>query len=67
MSEFDKLKDEAEKETREHPEQVRKGEQAVEKKLGGDSEDDQHDHGNAPPGDGDGQQQGDRAGQSQNG
>jgi hypothetical protein len=34
VSDFDKLKDEAEKEAREHPEQVRAGEQAVEKELG---------------------------------
>ena len=34
MSEFDKLKDQAEKEVKEHPEQVKEGEQAVEKKLG---------------------------------
>jgi hypothetical protein len=31
VSEFDKLKDQAEKEAREHPEQVSKGEQAAEK------------------------------------
>ena len=34
MSEFDNLKNEAEKEVKEHPEQVEKGEQAAEKKLG---------------------------------
>lgn len=34
MSEFDNLKDDAEKEVKEHPEQVQKGEQAAEKKLG---------------------------------
>ena len=34
MSEFDKLKDDAEKEVKDHPEQVQKGEQAAEKKLG---------------------------------
>ncbi len=34
MSEFDKLKDDAEKEAKDHPEQVQKGEQAAEKKLG---------------------------------
>ncbi len=38
MSEFDKLKDEAEKEAKEHPQQVSEGEQAVEKKLGMNSE-----------------------------
>lgn len=47
MSEFDKLKNEAEKEAQEHPEQVSNGEQAAEKEgeqavgklLGTDSED----------------------------
>jgi len=34
MSEFDKLKDDAEKYTQDHPDQVQKGEDAVEKKLG---------------------------------
>lgn len=34
MSEFDKLKDNAEQYAREHPEQVQKAEQAVEDKLG---------------------------------
>jgi hypothetical protein len=34
MSEFDKLKDEAEKEVKEHPEQVEKAEQAINKKAG---------------------------------
>jgi hypothetical protein len=34
MSEFDKLKDDAEKYAQDHPDQVQKGEQAVEKKLG---------------------------------
>jgi hypothetical protein len=34
MSEFDKLKDDAEKYAQEHPEQIQKGEQAAEKKLG---------------------------------
>ena len=34
MSEFDNLKHDAEKEVKEHPEQVREGEQEVEKKLG---------------------------------
>lgn len=38
MSEFDKLKDEAEKEAKEHPQQVSEGEQIVEKKLGMNSE-----------------------------
>ena len=34
MSEFDKLKDEAEQYAQQHPDQVKKGEQAVEDKLG---------------------------------
>lgn len=34
MSEFDKLKDDAEKYAQDHPDQVQKGERAVEKKLG---------------------------------
>ena len=59
MSEFDKLKDEAEKEIQEHPEQVHEGEQAIEKRLGVDSRDDRHDQGNVP--------QDDQAGQSQGG
>ena len=34
MSEFDKLKDDAENYAQDHPDQVQKGEDAVEKKLG---------------------------------
>jgi hypothetical protein len=34
MSEFDKLKDDAEKYAQDHPDQVQKGEDAVEQKLG---------------------------------
>jgi hypothetical protein len=34
MSEFDKLKDDAEKYAQDHPDQVQKGEEAAEKKLG---------------------------------
>ncbi len=34
MSEFDKLKDDAEKYAQDHPEQVQKGEEAAEQKLG---------------------------------
>jgi hypothetical protein len=34
MSEFDKLKDDAEREAQQHPQQVKEGEQAIEKKLG---------------------------------
>jgi hypothetical protein len=60
MSEFDKLKDDAEKEAQEHPQQVSEGEQAVEKKLGLDSQDDQagQQDQNTPP-------QGEDAGQGQ--
>jgi hypothetical protein len=38
VSEFDKLKDEAEKEAREHPQQVGQGEHAIGKKLGMNSD-----------------------------
>jgi hypothetical protein len=34
MSEFDKLKDEGEKYAKDHPQQVKEGEDAVEKKVG---------------------------------
>lgn len=34
MSEFDKLKNEAEQEAQQHPQQVKEGEQTVEKDLG---------------------------------
>ena len=34
MSEFDKLKDDAEQYAKDHPEQVKKGEQEAEKALG---------------------------------
>jgi hypothetical protein len=34
MSDFDKLKDDAEREAQQHPEQVKEGEQAAEKDLG---------------------------------
>jgi hypothetical protein len=53
MSDFDKLKDEAEKEIKEHPEQVREGEQAAEKKigvLGKDNEEARQDQGGQSPG-----------------
>jgi hypothetical protein len=39
MSEFDKLKDDAEQYAQQHPEQVKEGEQAVEKKLGVEGQD----------------------------
>lgn len=51
MSDFDKLKDEAEKEAKEHPQQVSEGEQAIGKTLGMDSQEEQtsqHDQ-NSPP------------------
>lgn len=45
MSEFDKLKDDAEQYAQQHPDQVKKGEQAAEEKLGvgqqGESHEDQ--------------------------
>jgi hypothetical protein len=51
MSEFDKVKDEAEKEAKEHPEQVSQGEQAVEKKLGMNTNEEETGQGspNTPP------------------
>ena len=58
MSEFGRLKDEAEKEAKEHPQQVSEGEQAVEKKLGMDTnadESSQHDQNIAPQDSGPGQ------------
>jgi hypothetical protein len=67
MSDFDKLKDEAGKEIKEHPEQVKEGEQAVEKKLGVDSQGDEkakQDQAGQPPGDA---SPGDQAGQPQSG
>lgn len=64
MSEFDKLKDEAEKQAREHPQQVKEGEQAIEKKLGLGGQDDQ---GNSPKEENTGQAQGEGAGQPQGG
>jgi hypothetical protein len=39
MSEFDKLKDDAEQYAQQHPQQVKEGEQAVEKKLGVEGQD----------------------------
>jgi hypothetical protein len=62
MSEFDKLKDEAEKEAKEHPQQVKEGEQAAEKKLGLGGQDDQ---GNASKDENAGQSQGQGDGQPQ--
>jgi hypothetical protein len=44
MSEFDKLKDEGEQYAKDHPEQVKKGEDALESKLGlGQQDNAQHD------------------------
>lgn len=69
MSEFDKLKDDAEKEAKDHPEQVEKGEQAAEKKLGlpGDTGNQagQGGQGQAQQGQGQGQGQQDQAQQGQ--
>ena len=53
MSESDKLKDEAEKEVKEHPQQISEGEQGIEKKLGMNTNADetsQHDQNTAPQG-----------------
>ena len=70
MSEFDKLTDDAEKYAKDHPEQVQKGEQAAEKKLGlpGDAGNqagqggNQADQGNQGTQDAQGQAQQDRGG-----
>jgi hypothetical protein len=51
MSEPDKLKDGAEKEAAEHPERISEGEQAIEKKLGMNTDAEQasqHDQNTAP-------------------
>ena len=51
MSEFDKVKDEAEKQAREHPGQVSQGEQAISGKLGMNTDEadtSQHDQNTAP-------------------
>jgi len=61
VSEFDKVKDEAEKEAKEHPGQVSEGGQAIGKTLGmnSDAEDTSEHDQNTPPRDGDaGQPQG---------
>ena len=61
MSEFDKLKDEGEEYAHKHPQQVKEGEDAVEKKLGGGQQDSgqqdsgQHDGGQQDGGQHDGQ------------
>lgn len=61
MSEFDKLKNEAEQYAQQHPDQVKKGEQAAEEKLGiGQQEPRQDQPAQQPGGEGDqntGQQQ----------
>lgn len=61
MSELDKLKDEAEKEVKEHPEQVEQAEQAINKKAGIITQDDEaakRDQGGKPQDGGAGQSQG---------
>jgi hypothetical protein len=58
MSDFDKLKDEATKEVKEHPQQVKEGEQFAEKKLGLGSQDDQKEDAGQSQGGGDSQPQG---------
>jgi hypothetical protein len=61
MSEFDKLKDEAGKEVKDHPEQVEQAEQAINKKAGIIIQDDEaakRDQGGKPEGGGAGQSQG---------
>ena len=57
MSEFDNLKNQAEKLAQDHPDQVQKGEEAVEQKLGlpgqgqsGAGQDSQQDQGAGPGG-----------------
>ncbi len=66
MSEFDKLKDDAEQYAKDHPEQVQKAEQgaehAVEDKLGIGGDQDQE----SRPGQGDQQDQGNQQGQGGN-
>ena len=51
MSEFDKLKDEAEQYAQQHPDQVKKGEQAAEEKLGIGQQDPGQDQPAQQPGD----------------
>ena len=51
MSEFDNLKDKAEQYTQQHPDQVEKGEDAVERKLGiGEQDQDNQGQDNQGPG-----------------
>jgi hypothetical protein len=50
MSEFDQLKSDAENEAQEHPQQVKEGEQAVEKKLGLSQQDQSQEQGDAQQG-----------------
>lgn len=61
MSEFDNLKDKAEDYAQQHPEQVKKGEEAVEDKLGIDQQD-QAGQGQDNQGDPQDQQGGDQQG-----
>jgi hypothetical protein len=70
MSEFDKLKDDAEKYAQDHPEQVQKGEEAAKKKLGlpgqensGSGQQDQSGQDESGPGGQSGQNQSGQGGQ----
>ena len=72
MSEFDKLKDDAEQYAKDHPEQVQKGEQAAEEKLGlpgqGGNQGNQADQGNqGAQGQAQQDQGGDQSGQDSSG
>jgi hypothetical protein len=62
MSEFDKLKDDAQKFGQDHPEQVEKGEQAVENKLGLGQQDDNGSQQAGAPQSGEDQDSGQQAG-----
>ncbi|MGH3150296.1 MAG: hypothetical protein ACRDOB_06155 [Streptosporangiaceae bacterium] len=64
MSDFGKVKDDAEQYAKEHPEQVDKGEQAIEKKLGMNSQSEQtsQENPNTPPSDDESGRDGDTAG-----
>jgi hypothetical protein len=66
MSEFDQLRSDVEKEAQEHPQQVKEGEQAVEKKLGLSQQDQsQQDQGDAQQGQRNGAGQDQSPGQGQ--
>ena len=66
MSEFDKLKDGAEQYAKDHPEQVEKGEQAAEEKLGLPGQGGNQ-HGQDPQGQDQQNQGGDQANQDSSG